>query len=304
VTNDLWKKYSQFLSNKFVDNSGSVKWCPRPGCTIAIAEPLVEGDNFIGVCSCGYKFCWKCNQKYHSPATCQQVESWSGKENSEDLLNLRWMQQNTKQCPKCHYPIQKNDGCFAMTCSQCRAQFCWLCRQDWSTHSNHFACSRYTDGVLENRPQFRDGEKNTFYQENEQNEQYLFFYERYEAYKPSPDYEANITNKIRNLIPRIKEENSLFDETILYEAFEQLKTCRDVIKNMFVALAFLDRIDPSYNSLSGYQSTLMIVTEKLGNLMERELNEQYIKKPDWLIEIKKLVKVSKQCVKNMLDAEY
>jgi hypothetical protein len=159
VTNDLWKKYSQFLSNKFVDNSGSVKWCPRPGCTIAIAEPLVEGDNFIGVCSCGYKFCWKCNQKYHSPATCQQVESWSGKENSEDLLNLRWMQQNTKQCPKCHYPIQKNDGCFAMTCSQCRAQFCWLCRQDWSTHSNHFACSKYTDGVLENRPQFRDGEK-------------------------------------------------------------------------------------------------------------------------------------------------
>jgi len=191
-----------------------------------------------------------------------------------------------------------------MTCSKCYAQWCWLCRSDWSTHSNHFACSKYTDGVLENKPQFRDGDTNSFFKANDMDDQYLFYLERYEAYKPAPDYEVTITNKIRNLLPSIRQENSLFNEEVLYDAFQELKTCRDVIKNMFIALAFLDKKDPNYNAFTGYQSTLMIVTERLGNILDRELNEQFIKKPDWLIEIKKLCKVARQCVKNMLESEY
>ena len=44
-----------------------------------------------------------------------------------------------KRCPACRYPIEKNGGCPHMTCSRCRAEFCWLCRADWKGH-NYSRC--------------------------------------------------------------------------------------------------------------------------------------------------------------------
>lgn len=31
------------------------------------------------------------------------------------------------QCPKCHIPIEKNDGCNHMTCIKCNHRWCWSC---------------------------------------------------------------------------------------------------------------------------------------------------------------------------------
>ncbi len=40
--------------------------------------------------------------------------------NSAESENVQWIMVNTKQCPKCHRPIEKNQGCMHMTCSQVR----------------------------------------------------------------------------------------------------------------------------------------------------------------------------------------
>jgi hypothetical protein len=37
-------------------------------------------------------------------------------------------------CPKCGVNVAKDGGCMHMRCSQCRHEFCWCCRGDWSTH--------------------------------------------------------------------------------------------------------------------------------------------------------------------------
>ncbi len=50
---------------------------------------------------------------------CETVHRWVLK-NSAESENLNWILAHTKQCPKCKRPIEKNQGCMHMTCSQCR----------------------------------------------------------------------------------------------------------------------------------------------------------------------------------------
>ena len=40
------------------------------------------------------------------------------RKNSAESENLNWILANTKPCPKCKRPIEKNQGCMHMNCSQ------------------------------------------------------------------------------------------------------------------------------------------------------------------------------------------
>lgn len=51
----------------------------------------------------------------------------------------------------CRRPIEKNQGCMHMTCSQCQYEFCWLCLRAWATYHNQgtggfYACNKYAVG--------------------------------------------------------------------------------------------------------------------------------------------------------------
>ena len=85
---------------------------------------------------------------------CETVKKWLIK-NSAESENLNWIIANTKPCPQCKRPIEKNQGCMHMTCSQCRHQFCWLCLQDWKTHGEgtggYYACNRHSSLLQFNR---------------------------------------------------------------------------------------------------------------------------------------------------------
>jgi ariadne-1 len=76
---------------------------------------------------------------------CDTVSKWIVK-NSAESENLNWILANTKPCPKCKRPIEKNQGCMHMTCSQCKNEFCWLCLANWQEHGEStggfYACNR------------------------------------------------------------------------------------------------------------------------------------------------------------------
>jgi len=55
----------------------------------------------------------------------------------------------TLECPKCQIPIRKVGGCAHMTCRRCSYEFCWDCKQDYTTHSkNHCLAYKFTTRSL------------------------------------------------------------------------------------------------------------------------------------------------------------
>lgn len=52
----------------------------------------------------------------------------------ESKQDYKWIAAHCKKCPKCNWPIQKNEGCNHMTCRLCHHEFCWLCFQNYHGH--------------------------------------------------------------------------------------------------------------------------------------------------------------------------
>ncbi|KAL4463271.1 hypothetical protein ABPG74_007272 [Tetrahymena malaccensis] len=82
-------------------------------------------------CDCLKKFsCQSCQDEAHLPLTCQQKQKWDRMIQSEDqniTKNLQYLIQNTKACPSCKSPVEKNGGCQHMKCWNCQTRFCWAC---------------------------------------------------------------------------------------------------------------------------------------------------------------------------------
>lgn len=67
----------------------------------------------------------------HAPSGCKQWQEWHQKisevkpeelkascSGTEDAANCLWLVTNSKPCPNCKSPIQKNEGCNHMKCSK------------------------------------------------------------------------------------------------------------------------------------------------------------------------------------------
>lgn len=62
------------------------------------------------VCKCGHIFCFGCGANWHEPVLCKFQKKWTEK-CDEDAGTASWITLNTKDCPKCKVPIEKNGGC-------------------------------------------------------------------------------------------------------------------------------------------------------------------------------------------------
>jgi hypothetical protein len=63
------------------------------------------------------------------------------------LKKMEKIHEDQKVCPQCLHAIEKNEGCFHMTCGYCRYDWCWKCCGEWKseTHTNF-----YKVGCVEN----------------------------------------------------------------------------------------------------------------------------------------------------------
>lgn len=111
---DLAERFERFLLESYIEDNDTVKWCPSiPHCGNAIR---VKGDIYCEVeCTCGWQFCFNCSLQAHSPCSCVMWELWI-KKCRDESETVNWITVNTKPCPKCHKPVEKNGGCNLVAC--------------------------------------------------------------------------------------------------------------------------------------------------------------------------------------------
>ena len=273
LTPAMFPEYWKFICKSFTDENKTMKWCPAPGCKyIALNETLARIDI---TCKCGKIFCFGCGEETHVPCPCPIMKQWMVK-NSAESENIVWIMANTKICPKCEKPIEKNQGCNHMTCSQCRYEFCWICMGPWSEHGEktggYYKCNRYETEIKSNQNLKASEEK----REKAKSElaRYSFYFERYnnhdKAMKLAVKEFAQADDKILDL--HNKKKYPFSELQFLKNAAEAMIGVRRVLKNSYVYGYYLN--DPSEKVLfEDIQGRLEENCDHLHQLLEKDLSE-------------------------------
>mmetsp|Transcript_28142 Transcript_28142/g.71367 ORF Transcript_28142/g.71367 Transcript_28142/m.71367 type:complete len:1007 (-) Transcript_28142:415-3435(-) len=180
--------------------------------------------------ACEFKWCFTCNHESHPGIYCHVVRKWMEK-NQDEAENVTWIIANTKACPKCKNPIEKNQGCMHIVC-RCGHQFCWLCLADDYNYSHT-----------------RDGRPcNKFINPDEEKEmsrknlaRYAHFYERYRDHSQSQLIAQKKT--LAEVRGKMEDLQRLFgnweDVLFLEEAIKQVIDCRRMLKWTYAFAYFL-----------------------------------------------------------------
>ena len=83
---------------------------------------------------CGAHFCYH-HSNAHPPSVSCRAYTRTQKEGVKEAMRVIGL--TTVSCPSCAAPVEKESGCNHMTCSQCSAEFCWLCGERYA-YGLHF----------------------------------------------------------------------------------------------------------------------------------------------------------------------
>ncbi|XWS35252.1 hypothetical protein CRYUN_Cryun21dG0110000 [Craigia yunnanensis] len=271
------EKYSRYLLRSYIEDNRKTKWCPAPGCEYAV-DFAVGSGNFDVSCICSHSFCWNCIEEVHRPVNCNTVAKWILK-NSAESENMNWILANSKPCPKCKRPIEKNQGCMHMTCTPpCKFEFCWLCLGAWAEHGERtggfYACNRYEsakqEGVYDEAERRREMAKNSL-------EKYTHYYERWASnqlsrQKALADLNQMQTVHLENLSNlQCTPESQL---KFITEAWLQIVECRRVLKWTYAYGYYLPEHEHAKRQFFEYlQGEAESGLERLHQCAEKELNK-------------------------------
>ncbi|GIL57550.1 hypothetical protein Vafri_12725 [Volvox africanus] len=228
-------KYAAYMIRSYVEDNSAMSWCTGKNCENAI-QCLIDrapGEALDVICTCSATFCFNCKEEAHRPVSCDTVTKWLTK-NSAESENMNWILANTKPCPKCSRPIEKNQGCMHMTCSQCRFEFCWLCQGDWKEHGERtggfYACNRFETakkrGDYDEESRRRENAKASL-------ERYMHYFERFDAHskareKARCDARKASKDSLEKLADITKTPTSQLK--FINEAWNQIVECRRQLK--------------------------------------------------------------------------
>lgn len=265
--------YDRYLIRNFIEASKNYRYCPAPNCESILCS---VGRTCVN-CSCGEVTCFGCMEEAHQPCDCETVKKWTEK-CLNDSETANWMLVNTKQCPKCHTRIEKNQGCNHMTCRQCRHDFCWLCCGDWRNHSS---CNRFnggtngsgdsstTGGKADKGKAATDEEKRL--KAKRELDRYMHYYARFQAHDIALKFAIKQRTATEALLEKlVTQGNSISEILFIRDAAEQVIACRRVLKYTYVMGYYMPSSAPCRLLFERHQEMLEENTEKLHEFTEQK----------------------------------
>lgn len=271
---DIAERFERFLLESYIEDNDTVKWCPStPHCGNAIR---VKGDIHCEVeCTCGRQFCFNCSSEAHSPCSCVMWELWI-KKCRDESETVNWITVNTKPCPKCHKPVEKNGGCNLVACI-CGQAFCWLCGgatgrdHTWSSISGH-SCGRFTEDQSKKTEQAR---RNLY--------RYMHYHNRYKAHTDSLKQEAKLKGDIQGKISISENKDSkIKDYSWVINGLNRLFRSRRVLSYSYPFAFYMfgdeifkdemtsDERELKQNLFEDQQQQLEFNVERLSGFLERD----------------------------------
>ncbi|XP_075660414.1 putative E3 ubiquitin-protein ligase ARI7 [Castanea sativa] len=313
ASNEDKDKYCRYLLRSYIEDSKKTKWCPAPGCEYAVNFEAGNG-NYDVICFCSYGFCWNCTEEAHRPVDCGTVAKWILK-NSAESENMNWILANSKPCPKCKRPIEKNQGCMHMTCTPpCKFEFCWLCLGAWADHGERtggfYACNRYEvakqEGVYDEAERRREMAKNSL-------ERYTHYYERWASNQSSRQKALADLHQMQTVhLEKLSDLQCTPESQLKFiiEAWMQIVECRRVLKWTYAYGFYLPEIEHAKKQFFEYlQGEAESGLERLHQCAEKEL-QQFLtpdSKPstdfnDFRTKLAGLTSVTKNYFENLVRA--
>lgn len=260
VAPELVPAWKTALLKHYVERERFHRFCPGPDCSMVVIASGEETKGPFTCEGCEESFCFGCLERPHNPARCEDFDEWSKIFGSSKY----WVKKNTKPCPGCNSPIEKNQGCNHITCSRCGYDFCWLCLAHLDTHLMAHTCNRYNH--LDSADS--DDEKRG-----------LFFTDRFQAHDEGEFFAKKQVEENESRLQRLCDRVWLLkndDLECLWQGSEMLLCCRRFLKYSYVLAFGIRRRQDKLEIFENHQGVLELFTERLSELCETSLEKVYM----------------------------
>lgn len=226
------QQYRKYILDLYTNETVHCVPCPTPGCN-GIIHHLEANKQICGYLSvrcdkCMEQMCFGCAKGDHGPASCQQMVDWIKLE-SDESGNAKWVNANTKPCPKCMRAVEKNGGCNFMDCAHCKAAWCWTCGTLLkTTHEQH-----HCKGQGQTSAQQEDGNYLL---------RYAFFFNRFMTHRTSQKADRVTLERVKEEAAAERQRDHFTDEgkaEVLQQTAQVLIDCRTTLMHSYVYAFFL-----------------------------------------------------------------
>ena len=247
--------FAKSVVRNFTLTNKDIKLCPNPKCNVSIR---VHGNLAKEIkCQCDNIFCFSCLEESHIPCDCEMAKQWveftKDKGSGEDFV---WIKENTKKCPKCQLPIEKNQGCNHMTCRRgvggCGYEFCWICMESWNEHKITSINSYYTCKKEKDEEEKKTKKKNLYipgrlkklfegYKMNAL-ERYIKYYKGWYNHYRNLEIADKIKERVKQFKKDLIEKKNLLENDIIFldDSLNTICDCNRLLKYIYIFGYFLN----------------------------------------------------------------